>query len=110
MWVFGVLFVHLRIVMVWAITTPTGRDGDGTGLPSGGGHRPTPRNFTTPNAFLFLLIRTSFPSFVRSDSSFSRISQIAVSWVGFAKVVSVFNFGAKCVVFGLGMCVLVFWG
>ena len=74
MWVFDVLFVRLGIVVVWAITTPTGRDGDGTGLPSGGGHRPTPRNFTTPNAFLFLLIRASLPSFVRSDTSFGRIS------------------------------------
>ena len=108
---FVVLFVRLRVViMSWAFMTPKGRDSDGPSLPSGGGYRPTPRNFTTPDSFLFLLIRTSFPSFIRSDSSFSRVSQITVSLVGFAKVVSVFDFGAECVVFGLGMCVLIFWG
>ncbi len=101
-----VLFVRLRVViMSWAFMTPKGRDSDGPSLPSGGGYRPAPCNFTTPNTFFFLLIRTSFPSFIRSDSSFSRVSQITMSLVVFAKMMSVFNFSAKCVVFVLGWCV-----
>ena len=111
MYIFGVLcFILLLLNPVWAVMTPGGRVGDGGFLPSGGTRCPTPCNFTTPNTFFFLLVRTSFPGFIRSDSSFSRVSQITMSLVVFAKMMSVFNFSAKCVVFVLGMCVLVFWG
>ena len=106
-------FLLLLVRQGWAFMTPKGRIGDGGSLPSGGTGCPTPRNFASPYAFFFLLLRTSCPSFVRPNSSLSRISQVvmflSVKMCSFWHV-PVFNFGAKCVVFGVGMCILVFWG
>ena len=111
MCVFGVLcFILLLLSTIWAVMTPGGRVGDGGFLPSGGTRCPAPRNFTTPYTFLFLFVCTSFPGFTRADSSFRRVSQVTVTLTVFAEVLSVFNFSAECIMFILGMCVLVFWG
>ena len=111
MYVFSVMcFILLLLSVVWAIMTPGGRVGDGGFLPSGGTGSPTPSNFATPNTLLFLHVRTSFPGFTRTNSSFRRVSQVTMPLTVFAEVLSVFSFSAKCVMFILGVCVLVFWG
>ncbi len=112
MFVFCVLLARFVGISVgWAIMTPRGREGDGIFLPPGGTRGPTPCNFTPPDTFYFLLIRSSLPGHTGSDTPFSSITWLTI--IQFIVVISVgivFNLSPEGAVFSIRVSVLIFWG